>query len=121
MSSPISLYERLGGDGAIKVVVDRFYQRVTGDPDLAAHFASVDLARLRRHQAALIAQATGGPTGYDGRDMATAHAALDISGPAFDRVVGHLLETLRELQVPPREIDEVGVVLGPLREQIVTA
>jgi hemoglobin len=121
LSSPSSLYERLGGDGAIKAAVDRFYQRATGDPDLAAYFAGVDLAQLRRHQAALISQATGGPTDYDGRDMVTAHAALHITGPAFDRVVGHLVETLRELQVPPREIDEVGVVLGPLREQIVTA
>jgi len=115
-----SLYDRLGGDGAIKAVVDRFYERVTGDPDLAGYFADADLIGLRRHQAAFISQAIGGPTGYDGRDMALAHKGLGITGPAFDRVVEHLVETLRELGVPQGEIGEVGAILSPLREQIVT-
>jgi hemoglobin len=121
LTNSISLYERLGGDGAIKAVVDRFYQRVTGDPDLAPYFTGVNLTQLRRHQAAFVSQATGGPTDYAGRDMATTHAGLNITGPAFDHVVGHLAETLREFQVRPGEIDEVVALLGPLREQVVTA
>jgi hemoglobin len=116
-----NLYERLGGEGTIKAVVDRFYQRVTTDPDLAGYFEGVDMTRLRRHQAAFVSQAIGGPTDYEGREMAAAHKDLGISGPAFDRVVGHLVETLREMGVPPGEVGEVAAVLSPLREQIVTA
>jgi hemoglobin len=121
LTNTLSLYERLGGEGTIRAVVDRFYERVVADPELAGYFGGVDLNRLRRHQAAFISQAIGGPTDYDGQDMAAAHAGLGISGPAFDRVVGHLVETLRELGVPPAEIGEVGAVLSPLREPIVTA
>jgi hemoglobin len=120
LTTASSLYDRLGGEGAVKAVVDRFYQRVTGDPDLAGYFADADLAQLRRHQAAFLSQAVGGPIGYDGRDMAAAHKGLGITGPAFDRVVEHLVETLQEFRIPPGEIGEVGAVLGPLREQIVT-
>ena len=120
MTSPV-LYERLGGEGAIQAVVDRFYERVTADPDLASYFAGVDMTRLRRHQAAFLCQATGGPVTYTGQDMAAAHAAVGITGAALDRVVEHLVETLQEAQVPPAEIAEVGAALGPLREHIVTA
>jgi hemoglobin len=116
-----SLYDRLGGAAAIDAVVDRFYQRVTGDPDVAGYFTDADLARLRRHQAAFVSQAVGGPPGYGGRDVALAHKGLGVTGPAFDRVVEHLVETLRELEIRPAEIGEVGAILSPLREQIVTA
>jgi hemoglobin len=115
-----SLFARLGGDGAVKAVVDRFYQRVIDDPDLAAYFAGVELSVLRRHQVAFISQATGGPADYDGLEMKAAHERLSVTGPAFDRVVEHLVATLQEKGIPPGEIEEVGAVLGPLREQIVT-
>jgi hemoglobin len=115
------LYERLGGEGAIHAVVARFYERVTADPDLVSYFAGVDLTRLRHHQAAFLSQATGGPVSYTGRDMAAAHAGLGVTGAAFDRVVDHLVAALQEARVPPAEIAEVAVALGPLREHVVTA
>ena len=56
-----TLFERLGGMVSIDVAVDRFYDRLLADPDLAGFFDQVDLRRLRAHQKAFLAMALGGP------------------------------------------------------------
>ena len=121
MSEAGSLYEKYGGEGTIKALVENFYQRVTGDNELAPFFTNVDMGRLKRHQALFISQALGGPKQYDGRDMAIAHAGLSITNAHFDRVAGHLVEAMEELGVEEDDIEAVVAVVGPLRAQVVTA
>jgi hemoglobin len=116
----MSLYERLGQEVGIRTAVDDFYGRVVGDPQLAPYFEGADLARLRRHQTALLVQVTGGPVGYSGRELAEAHAGLGITPADFDRVVGHLVATLTALGVTPEDIGAVGAALGAHRDEIVT-
>lgn len=116
-----TLYERLGADNAIRAAVDEFYVRVVADPLLAEYFASTDMTLLRRHQVAMLSQATGGPREYSGADMSKAHAGLAITDEAFTAVVGHLVATLQDLGVQQQEVDEVVAALAPLRSVIVTA
>ena len=66
-------YDVVGGGPAVSAVVNDFYERVLGDPQLAPYFEGVDLARLKRHQVLLISQVLGGPANYDGRDWLTDH------------------------------------------------
>jgi hemoglobin len=115
----MSLYERLGQEVGIRTAVDDFYRRVVADPQLAPFFEGTDLAQLRRHQAALLVQVTGGPVGYSGRDLATGHAGLGITADDFDRVVGHLVDTLTELGVSAEDIGAVGAALTAHRDEIV--
>jgi hemoglobin len=117
----MSLYARLGQEAGIRTAVDDFYERVVGDPQLAHHFTGVDLPRLRRHQTALLVQVTGGPVEYAGRDLAVAHAGLEITPVDFDRVVEHLVATLTALGVPAEDIGAVGAALTAHRDDIVTA
>ena len=117
----MSLYERLGQEQGIRAAVDEFYARVTGDPELKPYFDGVDMGRLRGHQAKLLIQVTGGPVTYDGRDLAVAHDDLRITGPDFDRVVGHLAGTLEDLGVAQDDIGQVGAALTAHRDEIVTA
>jgi hemoglobin len=117
----VTLYDTLGGETAIRTAVDVFYTRVTADPDLAHYFSHVDMPGLRRHQVAMLSAATGGPNNYRGRDMATAHAGLGITSEHFDKVVSHLVDTLRELGVEDTTIRQVGDTLSPLKAYIVSA
>jgi len=117
----MSLYQRLGQDVGIRTAVDDFYVRVVADPHLAPYFAGIDLARLRRHQTALLSQVTGGPVEYSGRDLAAGHAGLGITPADFDRVVGHLVDTLTALGVSAEDIGAVGAALSAHRDDIVTA
>ena len=117
----MSLYERLGQEVGIRTAVDDFYVRVVSDPQLAPFFAGIDLPQLRRHQTALLSQVTGGPVEYSGRDLAAGHAGLGITPADFDRVVGHLVDTLTALGVSAEDIGTVGEALTAHREEIVTA
>ena len=115
----MSLFDRLGGEGAVRSVVDRFYELVLIDPLLRPYFAGTDLAALRRHQALFLSQVAGGPTAYDGRTMVEAHAGRGIDDEAFGRVATHLAEALREHGVGVAEIDEVLDAVGGQRDAVV--
>jgi hemoglobin len=116
----MSIFDTIGGAAAVSVAVDKFYERVLSDPQLAHYFDNVDMDKLKSHQRAFIAAAIGGPSVYRGRDMATAHAKLGITGSDFDAVVGHLVATLTELEVPHEIIVDIGNALAPLRADIVS-
>ena len=120
-SSTTTLYEKLGAEKGIAGAVDVFYERVTSDPTLAGYFAGVDMAALRRHQAAMLSAAAGGPRPYGGRSMAEAHGSLAITDSAFDAVVGHLGATLASAGASEETIGAVVDALAPLRSSIVTA
>ena len=117
----MSLYERLGQEVGIRTAVDDFYVRVLSDPQLAPYFEGIDLAKLRRHQTALLSQVTGGPVEYTGRELALGHAGLQITPGDFDRVVGHLVDTLTALGASQEDIGAVGAALSAHRDDIVTA
>jgi hemoglobin len=117
----MTIYDEIGGSAAVQTAVDDFYARLLGDPTLAPFFDGIELSRLKRHQRAFIAAAIGGAEIYSGRDMASAHAGLDVDDANFDAVVAHLVDTLTSLGVPAPTIAVIGERLSPLRDQIVTA
>jgi len=116
---PISLYERVGGDPAIRAVMEGLYARIVGDPELAPIFERVNIERHSRRAAAFVAAATGGPTPWAGRDMETAHRALHVTNEQFDRVAVHLNDTLAAMSVPEPLAGELLILVGSLRAQIV--
>jgi hemoglobin len=73
-----TLYQRIGGEAAVKVAVDRFYERVVADSSLEHFFHGVSMGQLKAHQFAFLSQALGGPKQYSGASMSEAHAKLSI-------------------------------------------
>ncbi len=113
------LYDEIGGAAMLRTAVTLFYRRVLADSTLAPWFADVDMTRLRAHQQAFLTAALGGPDLFNGRDMADAHAGRRITGAAFDRLVSHLAEALRDLGAAPAAVAGVGRRLEALRASIV--
>jgi hemoglobin len=120
VSGQPTLFDAIGGHAAVGAAVEEFYRRVLADPDLMPFFAGVPLQRLKAHQAAFFAQALRGPGRYTGRSMREAHAGLGITDAHFDRVAGHLVETLSALGVAREYIEQVIGAVAPLRAEIVT-
>ncbi len=114
-----TLYERLGGEAAIKAVVDEFVANVGADTRINQFFANANLDRLKGHLVNQIGQASGGPQQYTGRDMKTAHAGMGIDGAAFDALVEDLVKALDKFSVPEQEKSELLAVLGPMKGDIV--
>jgi hemoglobin len=116
--SGTTIYQRIGGEAAIRAAVDRFYERVLADPSLSHFFSGVSMALLKAHQFAFLSQALGGPKQY-GASMRDAHSRLAIEQRHFDSVAVHLVETLPELGVPEDLISEIAAAVTPLSSQIV--
>jgi hemoglobin len=100
IGAAVSDYDAIGGGPAVSAVVNDFYERVLGDPQLTPYFEGVDIARLKRHQVLLVTQVLGGPNNYDGRPLADAHEGLGIDHDDFSRVAGHLTRSLSDAGVP---------------------
>jgi len=116
----MTIYDTIGGQAAVGTVVNEFYRRALDDPNLNGYFANTDMALLHRHQRAFIAAALGRPGTYHGRAMDEAHAGLNITDDAFDRVATHLVSILSENGVDEETVVHIADSLGPLRAQIVT-
>jgi hemoglobin len=117
--APVSDYQRIGGGRAVSAVVDRFYESVLADPQLAPFFVETDVNRLKRHQVLLISQVMGGPADYDGSSLRDAHDGMNISSDDFGRVVTHLVAALQEASVPDDVIGRLGATLGEAKKDVV--
>lgn len=109
----MSLHERLGGDEAITMALDRFYEKVLADPTVSVFFEGVEVDRVKRHQLAFLRMAFGGPNTYRGRTLAAAHAQVRRRGlddRGYDVFMGHFRDTLVELGVTEPVIDEVMAI-----------
>ena len=109
----MSLYDAIGGAGAIDAAVDRFYGKVLADPLLAPMFASIDVAAMRRKQKLFFALVFRGETAGADAYMRNAHQRLvdegRIGDAHFDAVALHLEATLEDLKVPA---DLIGQIMG---------
>jgi hemoglobin len=114
-----SLFERLGGTGAITAVVEDFRDRCGGDSRINAKFARTDMARLTSMLIDQVSETTGGPAKYTGRDMKTAHAEMGVTAGEFDALVEDLVATLNKFGVGKADQDELLGILGPLKTDIV--
>jgi hemoglobin len=113
-----TLYQRLGGQAAIGVVVDDTLANVAADPRINRRFVNSNTARLRAGLVELLCDRTGGPCKYRGRNMADAHDGMHIRDDEFDALVDDLSRALDKHRVPAREKDELLGLLGRMRNAI---
>ncbi|ACK64291.1 globin [Rippkaea orientalis PCC 8801] len=111
-----TLYERLGGEAAINLAVDKFYQKVLADERINHFFANLDMKQQIKHQKAFMTYAFGGGNNWNGRSMRQAHQKLveekGLTDIHFDAVAEDLVATLVELKIPQELIDEVVQIVG---------
>lgn len=116
-----SLYEALGGAQAVDKAVDIFYRKMLSDDRVASFFETVDMDRQRAKQKAFLTMVFGGPNGYTGKDMRTAHAHLLQRGLAdlhVDVVIEHLGGTLKELGASDAQISQVAALANSVRNDV---
>ena len=119
-----SLYERIGGEGAVMAAVGLFYDKVLADERTRPFFDGQDMDAQIKKQMAFMAWAFGGPEEYKGRDLRAAHAGLvknrGLSDEHFDAVAEHLKATLQELEVAEDLIAEALALVGSTRSEVLS-
>jgi hemoglobin len=134
-----SLYDRLGGEKGIRSIVDDFTTRALADPRV--NWKRVGVTRgginfkhnepiewkpddaqingMKFHIVQFLALATGGPSKYEGREMANVHKGMHITNAEFDATIGDFKATLDKLGVAKEEQKEVLAIIESTRPQVV--
>jgi len=116
-----SLFERIGGEGAVDAAVDVFYRKVLADDRVNKFFEGIDMEKQAAKQKAFLTMAFGGPNNYTGEDMRKGHAHLveqGMNATHFDVIMEHLGATLKELGVPDDLIAEAAAIAESVRGDV---
>lgn len=100
-----TLFQLVGGEPALRAIVERFIERVYADAIIGFFFERIDRATLIEREYELAAMHLGGPLRYSGRPIRQAHAAHPINPGHFRRRLFLLERTLRELEAPEAVIE----------------
>ncbi|HEY2930260.1 MAG TPA: group 1 truncated hemoglobin [Acidobacteriota bacterium] len=119
-----TLYDRLGGDVGISLLVQDFLDRFIKDPRLenpqvkkrheAAHYPA-----LKEHWIRFFTKATGGPDRYEGRSLRLAHAGLGITGKEFEIMIQILAESLAQSNIPKDAQQDLLRLIRSYRSEVV--
>lgn len=128
MEKAASLYDRLGGEAALKAVVEDFVGRAAGNPkvnffrkgtDKEWKPQPADVDMLKKRLVQLLGAVTGGPQKYEGKDMKSLHAGMKITSAEFGAIAGDLKATLDKFKVPAKEQEEVMKIVGGTAADII--
>ncbi len=96
----MSLFDDLGGEPALRAIIDRFVDRIFDDVMIGFFFRNARRERIKQMEYELAAQHLGAGTAYTGRPLAEAHRAHPIMGGQFARRLTILKETLEQAGAP---------------------
>jgi hemoglobin len=96
-----SLFQELGGEPALRKIIDRFVDRVFDDAMIGFFFRHARRERIKQMEYEFAASHLGADVPYTGRPIDVAHRAHPIMGGQFQRRLKLLEQTLEEEGVPP--------------------
>ncbi|MFQ5852812.1 MAG: group 1 truncated hemoglobin [Candidatus Binatia bacterium] len=95
-----TLYQRVGGEGGLRQIIDTFIDRVFNDRMIGFFFRLADRERIKEMEFQLTARFLGADVEYQGRPLDEVHIRFPIMGGQFARRLQILRETLEYYQVP---------------------
>jgi hemoglobin len=121
-----ALWFRLGGEAAVKAIVDDFFDACVKSPKInfsrggKYKLDAAEITRQKRLLLELFSLLTGGPLEYSGkRNLKEAHAGMRISDEEFDAMADLLRQTLEKYKVAQRDKDELMKLFEATRPVIV--
>ena len=95
-----TLYEQLGGEAKLRLIIDSFIDRVFDDRMIGFFFRHADKKRIKEMEFQLTARFLGADIEYQGKPLGEVHAKHPIMGGQFARRLQILRETLEYYKVP---------------------
>lgn len=113
------LYDALGQQDGIALIVEDMLYGVAGDPRINHNFKGVDIVKLHRLLTEQFCDLSGGPCDYSGRRMAEAHQGMGVDETDFNALVGHLILAMEKHDVPVPAQNRLLARLAPMHSEIV--
>lgn len=95
------------------------YAKIFTDSKLTEFWKSTDKTKQKNMNFDFLSRATGGPNNYTGKSMVETHKGRGVHDEEFNIVIGHIVQTMSEMKIPPALIVEVTGLLKTLKEDIV--
>lgn len=119
-AAPAGLYQALGEKPGITRLMDDFVNRVVVDPRIGGHFKDTKPAALKESLTDQICQLSGGPCKYEGADMKSAHADMDINKGHFNALVEVLQSAMDAQGIPFAQQNRLLALLAPMHRDVIT-
>lgn len=118
-----SLFERLGGAPAVKILVDDIVQRHMENPVISARFRPLldtpeRLETIKGHTRAFLEAGSGGSANYTGRAMRDAHRGMNVSETEFMAATDDILAAMRQHAIDESAQKDVLAILYSLKGEI---
>jgi len=114
-----TLYDELGGGSILHATVEEFVDIMIEDERINFAFAQADLKVFKKRFYMQLCVLANGPCRYEGRDMKTAHAKLDITNAQFNAVAEDMYLAMERSGVPYRTQNKLMALLAPMQKEIV--
>lgn len=120
-----TLFQRLGGDPFITLMVASFFDEIVEDPSLAPFFENISVSALKVHQVKLFGVIFGSDEEKPDPDdllnfMLATHTRLfrehGLDATHFDKVATCFVQGLQSFMIDQDLIDECVAILMPLRK-----
>jgi hemoglobin len=128
MQAGKTLYDRLGGEPAIRAVVGDFVDASAADPKVNFtrkgtpkewQATPESVQQLKQRLTEFVAQGAGGPVKYTGEDMRQVHTGMKITDGEFNAMAAHLKNAMQKHSVPQREQAELMAIVESTRKNVV--
>ena len=114
------LYFRLGEYDGVHALTTEVIRLHSVNPDFERFWGDIDEQKLIANLDDFISTGTGGPMGYEGRDMPSAHAHLELSNADFLSAGGDVMAGMQNLGYGEAEIQEFVCILVSMKDLVIT-
>lgn len=119
-----SLYNRLGEESGISAIVDDIVAAHLANPTIKDRFTHLEnnpehMNLFKQNVKDFFGAGTGGEVTYNGRDMPTAHAGLNISGIEFVEGISDTMMVLDKHNIDDESKKDVLFILFSFRDQVI--
>jgi hemoglobin len=114
------LYQAFGEREGLRALMDDFVVRLKADARIGEQFRETNLDNLAKSLTEQLCHLSGGPCTYNGPDMKTAHAHLDITRAHFNALVEVLQQSMDAKGIPFTRQNQMLALLAPMHRDTIT-
>lgn len=114
------LYYRLGEYDKIKDLTEEIVRLHSVNPDFARFWGHIDEEALIKNVTDFVSTGTGGPKVYEGRDMSSAHAHLELSKADFLSAGNDVSMAMQNKGYGENETQEFLCILVSMKDLVIT-
>ena len=116
-----ALYQQLGGQSGLVMLIDDLMARLLADPRMQPFFKDVDQRHVKEQLVTQFCEVSGGPCKLKEANMKKVHAGVDITRTDFNAMVEVLQHSMDARGVAFSTQNRLLARLAPMHREIVNA